>query len=109
MRLVLGFLALLAAGTAAQAACFDDLGRTGCTDREIFPTRDLRRLSCSNLWLVRNTIYDENGLCFRTKRALEIFDNDDCYVEDPGDIRFNKYERGNMDRIVRVEREKGCR
>ncbi|MDP3896044.1 MAG: YARHG domain-containing protein [Mesorhizobium sp.] len=109
MRLVLGLLALLAAGSAAQAACFEDLGRTGCTDRETFPVRDLRRLSCGNLWLVRNTIYDENGLCFRTDRALEVFDNADCYVKNPGNVRLNSYERGNVNRIVQVEREKGCR
>jgi hypothetical protein len=109
LRLVLGFLALLAAGSAAEAACFEDLGRTGCTDSEKFPVRDLRRLSCENLWLVRNTIYDENGYCFRTRRALEVFDNDDCYVEDAGAVRLNTFERGNINRVVQVEREKGCR
>jgi len=109
MRALLAIVALLAAGSAAQAACFESLGDTGCTDQEIFPTRDLRRLSCGNLYLVRNTIYDENGLCFRTDKALQYFDNSDCYVDDPAAVRLNNYERANISRIVQVERQKGCR
>ena len=106
MRAVLTVLALLTAGFAAQAACYEDIG---CTDSETFANRDLRRMSCQNLWHVRNTIYDENGLCFRTDRALEVFDNSDCFVENPGAVRLNTYERGNINRIVQVEKAKGCR
>jgi hypothetical protein len=108
MRAVLTIIAILAAGPA-QAACFEDLGQTGCTDDETFPLRDLRRLSCENLWLVRNAIYDDNGLCFRTARGQDHFDNSDCYIDDPGAVRLNTFERGNVTRIVQVEREKACR
>jgi hypothetical protein len=108
MRAVLTIIAILATG-AAHGACFEDLGETGCTDEETFPIRDLRHLSCENLWLVRNTIYDENGLCFRTARAQDYFDNSDCYIDDPGAVSLNTYERGNVNRIVQVESELGCR
>lgn len=109
MRVAINVLALLCAATAANAACFENLGRTGCTDQELFPTRDIRRLSCQNLYLVRNTIYDENGLCFKTDRALQYFDNSDCYVRNPAAVRLNNYERSNVSRIVQVEQQKGCR
>lgn len=98
--------------SGAQAACFEDLGQTGCTDREVFPRADLRQLSCDNLWLVRNTIYSENGYCFRTDRALRYFDNSGCYVEDAEDVKevhMNRFESSNIDRIVGIERQKGCR
>lgn len=108
MRAALTIMVVLATGTA-HAACFEDLGDTGCTDEETFPLSDLRDLSCENLWLVRNTVYHENGLCFRTARGQEAFDNSDCYIDDPGAVRLNSYERGNVARIVQVEREKGCR
>ncbi len=108
MRALLALLAALCAG-AANAACFEDLGETGCTDEETFPLSDLRHLSCENLWLVRNAIYDDNGLCFRTARGQDFFDNSDCYVDDPGAVRLNSFERGNVTRIVQVESENGCR
>lgn len=108
MRALLTIIAILATG-AAYGACFEDLGETGCTDEETFPLRDLRHLSCENLWLVRNTIYDENGLCFRTARGQDYFDNSDCYIDDPGAVSLNTYERGNVNRIVQVESELGCR
>jgi YARHG domain len=56
-----GFVLLAAA--PASAACFEDVG---CTDSQYMRAQDLRLLSCENLWMVRNTIFDENGLCFKT-------------------------------------------
>lgn len=109
MRIVVALTVILATTAPGITACFEDLGRTGCTDEEVFPTADLRQLSCDGLWLVRNTIYDENGLCFRTARAQNVFDNSDCYIDDPGAVRLNRYERNNVARIVQVERQKGCR
>lgn len=106
---ILMAISALATAGPAHAACFEDLGQTGCTDQETFPLRDLRERSCEDLWLVRNTIYHENGLCFRTAQAQAMFDNSDCYIDDPGAVRLNSYERGNVTRIVQVEREMGCR
>ncbi len=109
MRTILAAAILMGLSAGAEAACFDNIGRTGCTDSERFPVRDLRRLSCDNLWLVRNTIYDEGGLCFQTRAARMQFDNSDCTVNDPARVRMNRVERTNVSRIQQVEREKGCR
>lgn len=102
-------LLLVALPGTATAACFEGLGTTGCTHLETFGREELRTLSCQNLWYVRNSIYDDNGYCFRTQAAKAEFDNSDCYVRDAGKLRFNRHEQANIDRIVRVEREKGCR
>lgn len=107
------FLALalampLAAATAASAACYEDLGQTGCPDREVFSYADLRRLSCQNLWYVRNNIYNEAGLCFRTAAAQAVFDNSDCTTWNAASLPLNANEQRNISRIRNVEKEKGC-
>ena len=103
--LVMAFTALLL--NYASAACFED--GIGCTNDHYIQKSRLKALSCDALWTVRNTIYDERGYCFRTARAKDLFSNEDCHVSNAADLNFNKYERGNIDRIVAVERAKGCR
>ena len=100
-------LALAVRGEPARAACFES--GVGCTNDHYISKGVLNTLSCDALWTVRNSIYDERGYCFRTERARESFSNDDCYVKDASRLKFNSYERTNIDRIVVVERKKGCR
>ena len=109
MRMTAAAFLLLALPAPAFAGCVQGLGVTGCTHIETFAVDELRGLSCPNLWYVRNSIYDDNGYCFKTKAAQAEFDNSDCFVRDTGRLRFNKHEQANIDRIVRVEKEKGCR
>ena len=109
MRAALTFLALFSLSSAAGAACFENLGQTGCTDQEAFPRSDVRQLSCGSLWLVRNTIYNEAGLCFKTQAARAQFDNSDCFVNNPANVKLNRFERANVETIRQVERAKGCR
>lgn len=109
MRMTVAALLLAALPAPAVAGCFENLGTTGCTHLETFSRDDLRGLSCQNLWYVRNSIYNDNGYCFKTKAAKAEFDNSDCFVKDAAKLRLNKHEQANVDRIVRVEKEKGCR
>lgn len=112
LRAALFLAALVAAPLAlpgeAHAACYEDLGNTGCPDREVFSYADLRRLSCQNLWYVRNNIYNEAGLCFRTAAAQAAFDNSDCTTYDAASLPLNSNELKNISRIRKVEKEKGC-
>lgn len=100
-------LALTVRGGPANAACFES--GVGCTNDHYISKNVLSTLSCDALWVVRNSIYDERGFCFKTSRALETFSNDDCDVSDASRLKFNSFERTNIDRIVLVERGKGCR
>jgi hypothetical protein len=109
MRMIIAALVVTATTVASQAACFENLGRTGCTDLETFTPDDLRGLSCQNLWFVRNSIYNDNGYCFRTQAAIAEFDNSDCTVEDAASVQLNQHESANISRIVDVEKEKSCR
>lgn len=72
-------------------------------------SRDLGRLSCENLWTVRNTIFDENGFCFSTARGRRAFANDDCSISDPAAVPMDDYERSNVAKVARLESERDCR
>ena len=98
-------LFLVSSMTGARADCFEGVG---CTDSEYFSRQDLRRLSCGNLWHVRNRIYDENGYCFKTRRARARFSNKGCAYRDQAEVPLNAYERANVLSIRAVERRKGC-
>ncbi len=98
--------AAAAVATPAAAACFE--GGIDCTDDHNIPKDLLRTLSCDSLWTVRNFMYDEKGYCFQTVKAQAVFSNEGCTVTNASLIPFNAYERANIDRIVSVEREKGC-
>jgi YARHG domain len=100
---ILACLAL--APVPAEAACFEDIG---CTDGQKYRQSDLRRLSCQNLWFVRNTIYHENGYCFKTRRAIREFGNAGCRYDDVGEVPLNFFERYNAGAIKKAERRKGC-
>jgi hypothetical protein len=92
----------------AQGICLEGLGRSGCPDRETFTQAQLRRLSCQNLWHVRNSIFKARGYCFKTDVAIAAYGNDGCAWEDEAKVPLNTHERNNVLAIRRVERAKGC-
>ena len=95
-------LAMAAVTGSSHAACYELIG---CTDSDHFQRRDLRQLSCQALWEVRNQIYSENGYCFRTQRAINLFGNDGCYTRNPD---LSPIEEANVAAISAVEARKGC-
>ena len=97
-------ISLLFAGPSL-AACYEDLG---CTDEDRFSASELRNFKCSALWELRNVIYYEAGYCFKTKRAINHFGNDQCEIDDAEDLDFSRIEQSNIDTIARVEKRKGC-
>ena len=98
---MLGFSSL-----GAEAGCYENVG---CTDQDRFSNADLRGLSCQNLFFLRNSIYAENGYCFRKAEYRALFANRNCRFDSSGDVPLNRTERGNVLAIVAIEREKGCR
>jgi len=105
MRRMILALTIASLPTFASADCFEDLG---CPHLETFKLSQIRKLSCQNLWHVRNSIYNFRGYCFKTPTAQEAFDNSDCTVNNPAAIVFNSHEVKNISRIVKVEKEKSC-
>ena len=97
--------AILLASGPAFAACFEDIG---CTDTDHMSKSNLRQLSCENLWMTRNTIYKENGYCFKTARAIDYFGNDACTTGNMSHVHLSSTEQFNVGQIVAVEHQKGC-
>jgi hypothetical protein len=101
----IGFTAFFMSQPAA-AACFE--GNVGCTDSATIPAAALQELSCDNLWTVRNMIFDENGYCFKSDKALLSFSNDGCSYTTMASMPLNTYETKNIQTVQAVEKQKAC-
>jgi hypothetical protein len=64
---------------------------------------------CDRLWVMRNTIYKQNGYCFATARARQYFGNAGCQFVDMGAVPLSAYDRARIAEIVAEERATGCR
>lgn len=91
---------------AAKAACFEAVG---CTHLDRFEKRQLAGVSCLNLRFLRNSIYAENGYCFRSREYEDVFGNEACRFKSAEDVPLTPTERGNVLAIVHAEKAKSCR
>jgi YARHG domain len=91
--------------TPAKANCYELIG---CTYKDKFKKKDLMQLSCQILWEVRNTIYKQNGYCFKTPKAINFFGNAGCKYDNAADVPLNGVEAHNVNAIKKVEAKKGC-
>jgi hypothetical protein len=98
-------VAIVVAPGMARANCYEIIG---CSDTDYFKPSQLKQLSCQALWEVRNWIYKENGYCFQTAKAIEVFGNAGCEFDDAADVPLNPAERHNVKAIKKVEKQKGC-
>ena len=105
LKVLIAAVLATAAASPTLANCYEDIG---CDDSEVFSRSDLRDLDCDVLYEVRNAIYYQNGYCFKTERALDLFGDDECTVEEMADVRLNRFEKENVARISRVEKEFDC-
>jgi hypothetical protein len=101
---------VLAAGAAlvpatAMANCYELIG---CTKTDYFKPHQLKQLGCQPLWDVRNTIYKENGYCFKTAKAIKYFGNAGCKFDNAAAVPLSAIERHNVAAIKKVEKSKGC-
>jgi hypothetical protein len=63
---------------------------------------------CGQLWVARNSIYKQYGLCFRTAQAIRYFGNAGCIYDSPEQIRMSRHDRQRVQAIVARERDLGC-
>ena len=64
-----------------------------------------RYMSCGELWYERNSIFADEGYCFRTRAAIRTF-GERCY---PPYGRLNRWEKERVNTLKYWERVKGCR
>lgn len=79
---------------------FPDSGKRRLSVEELY------NLSCDELWVARNEMFDRRGYCFTSGRGQTYFDNSDCTTSSSGIL--NKAEKANVATIKQVESEKGC-
>ena len=65
--------------------------------------------TCDGLWYERNSIYKQAGFCFKTRRAISTFGNAGCTYDSEYELPLTRGQRARINRIVRLERELGCR
>lgn len=75
----------------------------------IVSTVNAQEDACFRLWVARNSIFKDNGFCFKTERGISYFGNAGCMYNYEGDIPMSRYDRARIARIQAEEREMGCR
>lgn len=103
--LALALMSLAALTLPAEAICFDPVG---CSNTKRYNSRDLRKLSCDELWFVRNAILDDHGYCFKTEKGISAFGNEGCETHSIADLALNSFEQFNLKAISGMEEIKGC-
>ena len=99
-------IVVMASSSPASASCYDVFG---CSNQTYFRVRDLTSgPNCEFLYTMRNEIYQENGYCFKTARAIRTFGNSGCRYDNVGAVPLNRFERANAAAIAQAERQLGC-
>jgi len=75
------------------------------TSPEPAQAQSYRNMSCGELWYARNEIYARNGHCFKTRRGRQTFGRN-CFAPYG---RLSRWERRQVQRIIRWERRYNCR
>ena len=94
----------------AEPILFFKFGPPGCFHRRAgrVSKADLEPLSCETLWVLRNSIFDQYGYCFKTQKAKDWFNNDDCKIDDAEALPISPIQKSNIDKIKDMESWKGC-
>ena len=80
---------LLVSTSSVRAACYEIVG---CTDKNAFQLRDLRKMNCENLRRISSDIYTENGFCWKVWTDT----NRDCKYTARAALPLNRIERANL-------------
>lgn len=104
-----GMAALLLAGpvglaSPAAAGCH----LIDCVEDVYVQPEELDDSNCETLWILRNSIYNDGGYCFKTERAKAFFINEGCAHDDISAVPLNDYQRHNIKVIAAAEKAGGC-
>jgi hypothetical protein len=106
-----GILAAIASATPALADCYDVVG---CDNKDLF-SKGYSYLgsvadgpNCAFLYMMRNRIYQEQGYCFATARAIAALGNAGCSIHSQAAVPLSSIEQANIATIQRAEKAKGC-
>ena len=63
---------------------------------------------CNELWVMRNQIYKDNGLCFKSAKAINYFGNGGCSHAKLAELSLSKQEHSILKDVKRSEARQGC-
>lgn len=104
MLAILAGAVLSAISAPARAGCH----LVDCVENVDITPADLKSTSCEQLWILRNSIFKEQGYCFKSEKARAWFNNAGCRYDDIRLVPLNDYQRKNIDVIRDVEAKKRC-
>jgi len=85
-----------------------DPDATGSIVRGVRPEPLDIRDECDRLYVARNQIFCDLGLCFTRATAVSTFGNAGCQYDRAVDMPMSARDKAKVDRIVAQERALGC-
>jgi hypothetical protein len=85
-----------------------DPDTTGSVVRGVRPEALDIRDECDRLYVARNQIFRDLGLCFTRATAVSTFGNAGCQYDRAVDMPIAGRDKARVDRIVARERSLGC-
>lgn len=79
-----------------------------CVENVYVTPKQIEAKSCEDLWILRNSIWNDAGYCFKTPRGIKAFGNDACQYTDQSAVPLNDYQRENAETVLAVETTNGC-
>jgi hypothetical protein len=79
-----------------------------CVENVYVKPHEVKKKSCEDLWILRNSMFKDARYCFKTPRAISWFGNQGCLYDDEASVPLNDYQRHNITVIEDVEASKGC-
>ncbi|WP_295559988.1 YARHG domain-containing protein [uncultured Hyphomicrobium sp.] len=102
--LLLVAAATFAVPATANAGCH----LIDCVENVYVTKQEIEHKSCEDLWILRNSIWNDAGYCFRTPRAIKAFGTHNCRYADQSAVPLNDYQRENAATIIEVEMAHAC-
>ena len=96
--------AAFAVPSTASAGCH----LVDCVENVYITPKELQAKTCEDLWILRNSIWNDAGYCFKTLRAVKAFGNHACRYGDQSAVPLNDYQRANAKTILAVEAARKC-
>lgn len=101
-------LAALAACSLAPLSAHAGCHLIDCLENVDITPADLKQHSCEQLFILRNSAFNQQGYCFRTEKGRKFFSNTGCQFDDIRLVPLNDYQRKNVEVIREVEKKKSC-
>ena len=97
-------IAALGLSASANAGCH----LVDCVENVFITPQEIQSKSCEDLWILRNSIWDDAGYCFKSPRAMKHFPNETCRYADASAVPLNDYQRANAKTIQAAEAAHHC-